>query len=63
MKDVTLPEDSTKASVLLCKHADYIEAFEKNKDDYVREQVGVVLNDLKATVCCDPLPNGDVGIV
>ena len=35
MKDVTLPDDPSKNTLLLSKHADYIEAFEKDKDDYV----------------------------
>lgn len=35
MKDVILPDDPSKKTLLLSKHADYIEAFEKDKDDYV----------------------------
>lgn len=35
VKDVTLPDDPSKKCLLLAKHADYIEAFEKDKDDYV----------------------------
>ena len=35
VKDVKVPDDPSKATLLLPKHADYIEAFEKNKDDYV----------------------------
>ena len=37
MKDVKLPDNPSKKTLLLEKHADYIEAFEKDKDDYVRE--------------------------
>ncbi len=33
LKDVTLPD--VKKVLLLSKHADYIQAFEKDKDDYV----------------------------
>lgn len=36
VKDVTLPDNPAKKTLLLSKHADYIEAFEKDKDDYVR---------------------------
>ena len=36
MKDVVVPDDPTKKDLLLSKHADYIESFEKDKDDYVR---------------------------
>ncbi len=35
VKDVVLPDNPAKKMVLLSKHADYIEAFEKDKDDYV----------------------------
>ena len=43
IKDVILPDDSSKKSLLLSKHADYIAAFDKDKDDYVcRCGVGVV---------------------
>lgn len=35
VKDVVVHADPSKASLLLTKHADYIEAFEKDKDDYV----------------------------
>ena len=35
MKDVILPDNPAKKSLLLEKHADYIVAFEKDKDDYV----------------------------
>lgn len=35
VKDVALPDDPSKRTLLLSKHADYIEAFEKDKDDYV----------------------------
>ena len=34
MKDVKLPDNPPK-ELLLNMHADYIEAFERNKDDYV----------------------------
>lgn len=39
MKDVTVPDDPSKKALLLQKHADYIEAFEKDKDDYVWDWV------------------------
>jgi len=39
VKDVKLPDDPSKATLLLPKHADYIEAFEKNKDDYVSQEL------------------------
>ena len=35
VKDVKLPDDPALKSLLLDKHASYIEAFEKNKDDFV----------------------------
>lgn len=35
VKDVTLPDDPSKKGLLLPKHADYIAAFDKDKDDYV----------------------------
>lgn len=35
MKDVKIPDNPATKTILLAKHADYIEAFEKNKDDYV----------------------------
>ena len=35
VKDVKLPDNPAKKTLLLEKHADYIEAFEKDKDDYV----------------------------
>lgn len=41
MKDVAVPDDPTKKDLLLSKHADYIESFEKDKDDYVRVYVCV----------------------
>ena len=37
VKDVTLPDNPAKKTLLLAKHADYIEAFEKDKDDYVNQ--------------------------
>ena len=37
MKDVKLPDNPARKTLLLEKHANYIEAFEKDKDDYVRE--------------------------
>ena len=37
MKDVKLPDNPARKTLLLDKHASYIEAFEKDKDDYVRE--------------------------
>ena len=39
MKDVTLPDNPANKILLLSKHADYIQAFEKDKDDYVRSCV------------------------
>ena len=36
MKDVQLPDNPALKSLLLDNHASYVEAFEKNKDDYVR---------------------------
>ena len=36
MKDIKLPDNPAKKKLLLEKHADYIEAFEKDKDDYVK---------------------------
>ena len=38
MKDVKLPDNPARRTLLLEKHANYIEAFEKDKDDYVREE-------------------------
>ena len=38
MKDVKLPDNPARKTLLLEKHANYIEAFEKDKDDYVREE-------------------------
>ena len=35
VKDVSIPDDPSKECLLLDKHANYIEAFEKDKDDYV----------------------------
>ena len=35
MKDVTLPDNPATKTLLLDKHADYIVAFEKDKDDLV----------------------------
>ena len=35
MKDVTLPDNPATKTLLLEKHADYIVAFEKDKDDLV----------------------------
>ena len=53
VKDVTLPDDPSKKSLLLAKHADYIEAFEKDKDDYVcwkeEEEEGLWL--ISACIC------------
>ena len=37
-----VPQDPTKASLLLTKHAEYVEAFEKDKDDYVGWTVALV---------------------
>ena len=34
-KDIELPDIPAKKTLLLDKHADYIEAFERDKDDYV----------------------------
>ena len=42
VKDVTLPDDPSKKALLLTKHADYIEAFEKDKDDYVSRHMHVM---------------------
>ena len=36
VKDVKLPDNPAKKTLLLDKHANYIEAFESDKDDYVR---------------------------
>lgn len=36
MKDVELPDNPARKTLLLDKHADYIEAFERDKDDFVR---------------------------
>lgn len=35
MKDVKLPDNPARKELLLDKHADYIEAFERDKDDWV----------------------------
>ena len=35
VKDVMLSDEPAKKTLLLEKHADYIEAFEKDKDDLV----------------------------
>ena len=35
MKDVTFPDNPATKTLLLEKHADYIVAFEKDKDDLV----------------------------
>ena len=35
MKDVKLPDNPATKVLLMAKHASYIEAFEKNKDDFV----------------------------
>ena len=37
VKDVQLPDNPALKSLLLDKHASYIEAFEKDKDDYVNK--------------------------
>ena len=42
VKDVKLPDNPATKSLLLAKHADYIEAFEKNKDDYVSSSLSSV---------------------
>lgn len=47
---MTLPNDPSKSTLLLGKHADYIEAFEKDKDDYVMAKTKRPL--LCPTVCC-----------
>jgi len=36
VKDVELPDNPARKTLLLDKHADYIEAFERDKDDFVR---------------------------
>lgn len=43
MKDVELPDNPARKTLLLDKHADYIEAFERDKDDFVR--TGENVND------------------
>ena len=35
VKDVKLPTNPALENLLLDKHAEYIEAFERNKDDFV----------------------------
>ena len=35
VKDVELPDNPARKTLLLDKHADYIEAFERDKDDFV----------------------------
>ena len=42
MIDVELPDNLARKILLLDKHADYIEAFEKNKDDFVRAHLAYV---------------------
>ena len=39
--DVEFPDNPARKSLLLDKHADYIEAFEKDKDDFVRPKKNV----------------------
>ena len=41
MKDVQLPDNPAIKSLLLDKHASYVEAFEKNKDDYVSTYINI----------------------
>ena len=43
VKDVELPDNPARKTLLLDKHADYIEAFERDKDDFVR--TGENVND------------------
>ena len=43
MIDVEVPDNPARKILLLDKHADYIEAFEKNKDDFVRTLLGFSL--------------------
>lgn len=38
IKDVKLPDNPALETLLLDKHAAYIEAFEKNKDDFVSQK-------------------------
>lgn len=43
VKDVKLPDNPAKKTLLLDKHANYIEAFESDKDDYVRTSLSPAL--------------------
>ncbi len=36
VNDIKIPDNPATRTLLLERHADYIEAFEKDKDDYVR---------------------------
>ena len=63
VKDVTLPDNPATKTLLLNKHADYIVAFEKDKDDLVCVCVCVCVRvRVRACVCvCKLLFNHALG--